>query len=1032
MSALIPIPYRLGRWLVRAARGFHFTRIERFRRDQVTSRGMIISPACPPNSFVAVAAPDAWPTSIRLWGAVLPWLAASLLPASANLSTAKAETNATPARITVAVTRWLPVEPLLMAPEDCHWRRTFTGLVSSELRHLARLNVVPEDAVLREIARQKRVEPDNTNTVAGIRTLGRYLRAPWVIYGAFTRTGTTWTAYAYTVEAASGEFGKRLSAVSTNWFELRDELVRQVLQRLDIAPSPEERKLLGRVWTTSSQAFEWFSRASSDPGANGTQRVELCRKALAEDPQFVEARLLLATTLYSLGRDEEALREAKEALSQKPDRYTAAQLYRLIASVHVGLGREDEAQQAVAEGLRLCPGQVGLLMVQSALLESRHDFQAASDCLRQAAESDPRNPPIHALLGMLQSKQGDLTNAMASLELAEQFAADTNPDDQVNIELALAEAHQSVGNLAEALRHYRRLLAEARDAEIPESRLNWVRETVRELERRSQPVPVVAETPRQYSPAGLQAALRERLSPEEFALAVNPIASTPEMARWASEIVGATQGDLARARRLFEQLASRPHATGGASRTAQEVFAAWNDLTQTFLCQEYAKLFVALARSVDLPAFYVHVERDYCDRIVDHDCAVVFAEGKAWLADPAYVWFGVPHREFRVLDDLQTVAHHAFQPHGENHQVALCRAARKLDPEFIWGRMALVMALSGADQLDAARKELDAARKSAPEHWRGYQLEGLLAFRASQPDRAVEWLRRAANLNRDDGDTRLMLGAALFQTGQQAAAREEFLAGLRRPHGPENEQMAGETLVLIEEALGLGSNVLATSKSRLDAKSYLNLGVSFLSGSKPDYAQAAKWLRTAAEMGDSSAQGNLGFLYWTGRGVPRDPVVAVNWFRKAAEGGDPQAMRCLGVACDKGLGVKRNPREAIRWLRRAAEAGDAQAQAGVGRACYEGWNTPKNNAEALFWLTLATEAYASSPDGDFRQSDPVSSLRKIRYLLEEVELFAKPEEKAEAKAKVERYKAKRTSASGAPKMPPVPSSNAREDDVTPP
>ena len=88
---------------------------------------------------------------------------------------------------------------------------------------------------------------------------------------------------------------------------------------------------------------------------------------------------------------------------------------------------------------------------------------------------------------------------------------------------------------------------------------------------------------------------------------------------------------------------------GGASRTAQEVFVAWKDLSQLFRCQEYAKLFVALARSVDLPAFYVHVERDYCNRIVDHDCAVVYAEGKAWLVDPAYAWFGVPHLEFRVL-----------------------------------------------------------------------------------------------------------------------------------------------------------------------------------------------------------------------------------------------------------------------------------------------------------------------------------------------------------------------------------------------
>ena len=40
-------------------------------------------------------------------------------------------------------------------------------------------------------------------------------------------------------------------------------------------------------------------------------------------------------------------------------------------------------------------------------------------------------------------------------------------------------------------------------------------------------------------------------------------------------------------------------------------------------------------------------------------------------------------------------------------------------------------------------------------------------------------------------------------------------------------------------------------------------------GSKPDYAQAAKWFRKAAEMGDPQAQLALGLLYWSGRGMSK-------------------------------------------------------------------------------------------------------------------------------------------------------------------
>ena len=182
-------------------------------------------------------------------------------------------TNAIAGRTTVAVLRCLPEEPALMDPRDAHWLRTFSGLVASDLRQVASLRVLPESAVLRELARQKTAEPYNTNAVTGIRKLGENLRAEWVIMGALARTGSVWTASAYVVEAAPGKFGKRLGASSTNWFELRDLVVRQVLQRLNIAPSTEEQKLMGRAWTSSAKALEWFSQAASDPEADAEQKA---------------------------------------------------------------------------------------------------------------------------------------------------------------------------------------------------------------------------------------------------------------------------------------------------------------------------------------------------------------------------------------------------------------------------------------------------------------------------------------------------------------------------------------------------------------------------------------------------------------------------------------------------------------------------------------------------------------------------------------------------------------------------------------
>ena len=49
-----------------------------------------------------------------------------------------------------------------------------------------------------------------------------------------------------------------------------------------------------------------------------------------------------------------------------------------------------------------------------------------------------------------------------------------------------------------------------------------------------------------------------------------------------------------------------------------------------------------------------------------------------------------------------------------------------------------------------------------------------------------------------------------------------------------------------------------------------------------DHAEAAKWYRIAAELGDAAAQLNLGIMYFHGRGVPQDYVESHKWLNLAA------------------------------------------------------------------------------------------------------------------------------------------------------
>lgn len=94
-----------------------------------------------------------------------------------------------------------------------------------------------------------------------------------------------------------------------------------------------------------------------------------------------------------------------------------------------------------------------------------------------------------------------------------------------------------------------------------------------------------------------------------------------------------------------------------------------------------------------------------------------------------------------------------------------------------------------------------------------------------------------------------------------------------------------------------------------------------------DFASAARWYRKAAEQGSAGAQYNLGWLYYRGRGVPRDDAQTLSLWLSAAEAGLARAMSGLGFLYKQGRGVPQDHALALAWYARAAEHGDAAAQA---------------------------------------------------------------------------------------------------------
>jgi TPR repeat protein len=102
-----------------------------------------------------------------------------------------------------------------------------------------------------------------------------------------------------------------------------------------------------------------------------------------------------------------------------------------------------------------------------------------------------------------------------------------------------------------------------------------------------------------------------------------------------------------------------------------------------------------------------------------------------------------------------------------------------------------------------------------------------------------------------------------------------------------------------------------------DPKAQSYLGWSYQIGHFPlkqDYSEALKWYRRAAEQGDKEATYQVGGLYCSGEGVPKDCAEGLRWYLNAAERGAISASCTLAQLYEFGApGVKQDYAEAYFW-----------------------------------------------------------------------------------------------------------------------
>lgn len=284
--------------------------------------------------------------------------------------------------------------------------------------------------------------------------------------------------------------------------------------------------------------------------------------------------------------------------------------------------------------------------------------------------------------------------------------------------------------------------------------------------------------PRTLTKEALENELRQRLQPNELSEVVDPLETTPEMQLWARHVTSGLTNEMDKARLLYAVLASgvtfKP-VNSPVNRAAKEVFAAYQTTNTSALCLELACLYVALASAVDLRACVASVEVDCEGHENPHCCSAVSVGGKTLLIDPNYLWFGAPHRKFRLLDHLEAMAAYL----SERDNVETRRIACKLAPTLPVARFGLFIELYRAGQWDAAQPELDWMIKLDPDGPQTLYSRGAMATHEGKPELAIELLHKAIERAPNTYQYHYALGHAYGVLSKWVEARAAFDQALR-------------------------------------------------------------------------------------------------------------------------------------------------------------------------------------------------------------------------------------------------------------
>ncbi|MBP8302675.1 MAG: tetratricopeptide repeat protein [Phycisphaerae bacterium] len=694
-------------------------------------------------------------------------------------------------RLAVAI---LSLEDRTSDPNDGHWSEGITGLLTRQLRCAKAVRLLSDTAIAYAL-QESGLERGSAVDASQARVMGETIEAQRVVWGRFQRDKDTWQVSLQVLNVATGTASEELTASGTDWFAMADTLTDKTLAHLQIDPNQAEKAKMRRRFTTSARALEegikaFWVQVNSRPQS---EQESCLRRAMELDPNSAQICAALGATLLNQGRTAEGERLIRQAIALDPNETNA---HAALAFFLVNQGELAGAKEQIKKACELDPDDAAYAAMLARVVGFQRNWDEAAVLAEQASALDPFNAGCHAHLAAVLVRLQQRDKALEQLRLAERTCVSGMA--AANTWLVVADTYRVLGEKPKAIDAYRQLLDVGRQIGADPKKVDAYEQTMKALRASLTPTFIQADMPQTFSDEALDKALRERLTDEEMKAVTYPLRFTPQMKAWAEELTKGASTDLDKAKALFDGLTRRVEASEGyQTRAAEEVYAAWQKPAERFWCGDYTVLYVALARSAGLKAFFTRVDNDFNGQVVSHACAAVFADGKVLLVDASSNWFGVPHRRYHVMDDLGVAAYYLMtrtQPDDLG-----CRLALKVCPSMVRARLAWIE----QSDPDTARRELEAMSEPDPNTYDAYMywlLRAGVALYDNRADLAEAHLRKAISAAPGLFWAHHRLGTLLQAQSRLLDARKEFQWSVGAPV-PEIAEDARRRLAQINEQL---------------------------------------------------------------------------------------------------------------------------------------------------------------------------------------------------------------------------------------